>query len=139
MSNRIRNSHHLVEFKVLPVTLIPGATVSGSEMIQHLTSPFHQVISSQSLKTFPTLDYGNPSHLIEQHLWWVCEPTWLSRAMLDQTSKDRYCRDDPSSTYQSNLSARAGARRAPRRRRARIMEARVVSFEGQESLLQCWS
>ena len=35
-------SNHLVEFKVLPVTLIPGATVSGSEMVEHLRSAFHR-------------------------------------------------------------------------------------------------
>ena len=69
---------NLVEFKVLPVSLIPGATVGGSEVIQYLEK---FLLQSQLWKILLIL------YLVKQHLWGVGHPSWLSRTMLDQTSR----------------------------------------------------
>ena len=108
---------NLVEFKVLPVSLIPGATVGGSEVIQHLEK---MLLQSQVWKIFLIL------YLVKQHLWGVGHPSWLSRTMLDQTSR-RKIMSQIHRQRQSNLSARAGARKAPRRRRARIVKLTSLS------------
>ena len=71
---------NLVEFKVLPVSLIPGATVGGSEVIQYLEK---FLLQSQLWKILLILSM----HLVKQHLWGVGHPSWLSRTMLDQTSR----------------------------------------------------
>ena len=65
-------------------------------------------------------------HLVKQHLWGVGHPSWLSRTMLDETS-GRKIMSQIHRQRQSNLSARAGARRAPRRRRARIVKLTSLS------------
>ena len=74
---------NLVEFKVLPVSLIPGATVGGSEMVQQLAQQTKMVLQSQLWKILLILSM----HLFKQHLWGVGHPSWLSRTMLDQTSR----------------------------------------------------
>ena len=72
---------NLVEFKVLPVSLIPGATVGGSEMVQQLAKQTKIALQSQLWKILLIL------YLVKQHLWGVGHPSWLSRTMLDQTSR----------------------------------------------------
>ena len=74
---------NLVEFKVLPVSLIPGATVGGSEMVQQLAKQTKMALQSQLWKILLILSM----HLFKQHLWGVGHPSWLSRTMLDQTSR----------------------------------------------------
>ena len=112
---------NLVEFKVLPVSLIPGATVGGSEVIQQLVTQTKMALQSQIWKILLIL------YLVKQHLWGVGHPSWLSRTMLDQTSRRKIMSQIHRQRQRLNLSARAGARRAPRRRRARITKLTSLS------------
>ena len=105
---------HLVELKIFPVSLVPRAAVSGSEVIQHLETK----MNSGSIDHLSAIEPGDQNdhlnqnnhwlhwtsniknwtlnidlqglhwNLLEPHLWRVSKPTWLGRPMLDEASEN---------------------------------------------------